>query len=624
MTLEIRGLLVDDDPSNTPIIRDSMDLEFEDIGMKVAWAVSSDATSARKAIRDNPPFDFAIVDYGLGEGQQSGIAVVEAIRARGGQTHVLVITGLGNKYPNFRDEALRAGADEAVIRFILNMGRQGGMTFRALANNIRLHLARKRDFEGLKVVFTDDDLALESTLHSIGSPNPPGMDSVAIGKSIVRSLAIDCLAPDYRPDATTLAVGYLAPGRSGAHVCQVDHMEGRAVTSYVLKIGLDRRALEFELQANKRALHLLGTGDLVGFSGQIRTHQKSGYHAVAARLATGAVTLAEWLAGPADREAAGVADILFGAQLTKLFAPGQRDTRSFGEWLVATPVLRLRVRDTLNLYEEILTAEWEKLGQTTDGAECVEILTAFVDHGALPGGRKPEGKTTFIDAFGDLHSTNVLVYPSPDCRPVLVDASMYGPNHWAVDAARLLVDLVLSVRRAGVAPLQWSDTAEVSAYLDGLCKPARSVGLAVVADPVDEFIDRVVDKLPSYVRAEALQMTTEQWHWQWHAALAKELIRQGTRAGLPGPRAVAALIAAVRQLLFAADAFARIDYIGYARKTHMLACVANKVEQQEQSSRPVVPAQRKDKARELPRDEPGGLSDGHARPRLQPPHSAAG
>ncbi|MEU1836803.1 response regulator transcription factor [Micromonospora chersina] len=621
MTLEIRGLLVDDESPNTPILRDSMDLEFEEIGMKVGWTVLPDATSARKAIRDSPPFDFAIVDYGLGEGQQSGIAVVEAIRARGGNTYVLVITGLGNKYPNFRDEALRAGADDAVIRYVLNMGRQGGLTFRALGNTIRLHLARKRDFDGLKVTFTDGDLALESTLHTIGSPNPPGVDSVAIGKSVVRSLAIDCLAPNYRPDATTLAVSYLASGRSGAHVCRVDHREGRSVTSYVLKIGLDRRALEFELNANERALHLLGAGDLVGFSGQIRTHQDSGYHAVAARLATGAVTLAEWLSGSAGRQAESVADILFGAQLTKLFDPGQRETRSFGEWLVATPVLRLRVRETLNLYEEILAAAWEKEEQASDEAECREILSAFVDHGALPGDRKPDGKTVFIEAFGDLHSTNVLVYPSPDSRPVLVDASMYGLNHWAVDAARLVVDLVLSVRRAGTAPLQWSDTAEVSAYLDGLCAPARSVRPAVSADSVDAFIGQVVDKLPSYVRAEALQMTTEQWHWQWHAALAKELIRQGTRAGLPAPRAVAALIAAVRHLTFAADAFDRIDYTGHAREVRPPACVTDRLDRQARPSNPAIPAQRTDADREPSSREPEDLSDGQGRHGSQAPHS---
>lgn len=591
MTMEIRGLLVHDDPKDIPIIRDSMDLDFEEIGVKATWTISPEATSARKTIRDSPPFDFAIVDYGLGPGQQNGIAVVEAIRTRSTHTYVLVITTRGNEFPGFRAEALKAGANDAVIRSALNMGRPGDMAFRDLANEIRKHLARKRDFDGLKVVFNDDDLGLESTLHSIGSPSPPGADSVAVGKDIVRSLAIDCLAPDYRPKATALVVGYLASGRSGAHVCRVDHIEERSTTSHVLKIGLDRRALEFELDANKQALHLLGAGDLVAFSGQIRTHPESGYSAVAARLATEAVTLADWLSGAEDREAEDVADILFGTQLTKLFAPGQVRPRAISEWLAGTPVLRLRVRNTLALYREIL-AEAEAEAEA-DAATWAAVLTDFVDHGVLPGGRKPDGETIFIEAFGDLHSTNVLVYPRPHSRPVLVDASMYGPNHWAVDAARLVVDLALSVRRAGPASLLWSDVTAVSAYLDGLCGPARSARSAAVAEPVDAFIGKVVDKLPLYVHAEALNMTTEQWHWQWHAALAKELIRQGSRAGMSGPRAVAALIAAVHQLRFAADALARIDYTGRDGEAEAPACVVGRPAQEPSANAPRhVPAPR--------------------------------
>ncbi|MER7460666.1 response regulator [Micromonospora sp. NPDC126480] len=589
--MEIRGLIVENKHRQGAIIRDHMDLEFEEIGLTVTWAIELDAISARKAVRDRSPFDFAIVDYGLGEGQQSGIAVVEELRARSAQTYILVITGRGNEFPNFRDEALKAGADEAVIRFILNVGRPGGMTFRDLANQIRLHLARQRDFEGLRVVFPDDDLNLESTLHTIGSPNPPGTDSVAIGKQIVRTLAIECLAPTYRPDATTLTVGYLAPGRSGAHVCRIDHQEGRSTSSHVLKIGLDRRALEFEVAANKRALHVLGAGDLVGFSGQIRSHSDYGYHAVTAPLAMEAVTLAEWLSEATIDEAETVAEILFGAQLTKLFAPGQREARPLVEWLTGTPVLRLRLRNTLTLYEEILAGE-EATAGPSGGAGWADALTDFVDKGVLANGRRPDGTTTFIDAFGDLHCTNVLVYPSPHRRPVLVDASMYGPNHWAVDAARLVVDLVLSVRRAGPASLHWSNVAEVSSYLDGLCGPARAARPEAAPEAVDAFIGQIVDELPTYVHAEALQMTTEQWHWQWHAALAKELVRQGTRAGLPGPRAVAAIVAAARQLAFAADAYAMISYSTDSAATPA-ACVATRADQPaEPPEPPAIPTPR--------------------------------
>jgi hypothetical protein len=46
------------------------------------------------------------------------------------------------------------------------------------------------------------------------------------------------------------------------------------------------------------------------------------------------------------------------------------------------------------------------------------------------------------------------------------------------------------------------------------------------------------------------------WHWQWHVALAREFLRQGSRPGLLPTRAVLALTAAARHLQQAAEALA--------------------------------------------------------------------
>jgi CheY-like chemotaxis protein len=560
VTTRIRGLLVEDEPPNAKLIKKYLDLEFRGFGWNVKWEQSRNALDARTVVQREPPFDFAIVDYELGQGQQNGPAVVTQIRrSGGGQTFVLVLTGRASKFPAFQHQSRQAGADHAINRGELTADPEHEWSFAKLAGKIRNHLLAHDRAEGVTVAFADD-VGIRSTLHSLGSYTGRDADG---GERIARSMAIACLEPGYQPKETMLQVSHLAPGRSGAHVCRVDKIRpGEPTESFVLKIGLDVAALRYERDRNADAGRVLRDDTLARIVGDVQVDATSGYAAMAARLATDAVTLASWLTGPGDpppQRARDAAEVLFGEQLSQLFEPALRHRTPIARWLSSSPVLRLRTEQVLAVYQPV----WGDRagGRQDDSGELAALLADFVATGKLAVTRpaRLDGDTTFVGGFGDLHSTNVLIQQGLHDRPVLVDASSYGKQHWATDAARLLVNLTLRVRRSGAPAMLWLDIDDSVRFADRLCPRADRAGDGD-REPVDAFVSQILANLPRYLHLEALELPVAAWHWQWHVALAKEFLRQGSRLDLAAPRAVMALTSAAHHLRRAATLVDEIDY----------------------------------------------------------------
>jgi hypothetical protein len=340
-----------------------------------------------------------------------------------------------------------------------------------------------------------------------------------------------------------------------------------------LKIGLDQRALEHERKANERAISVLTDLNMIRIDEEVR-RDPSGYAAIKAKLAPKAVTLAAWLtddAGARDEhdvpradQARNIAQTLFGEQLAALFDEALRTNVPIAEWLTPSPVLKLRVEHALAMYRDAWAHPHG--ASQADAAGLTKLLAGYVTSGTLPvaDARRLAGETTFVHGFGDLHSTNVLVPEAVFPRPVLVDASLYGSHHWAGDAARLIVDLILRVRGSGAAAMLWQDFEEACLYAGSLCPMARSAAKAAHgADPteaVDAFITHVVSGLPVLLHVEDLQIPPHTWHWQWHAALAIEFLRQGSGSGVTPPRGVLALTCAAHNLSTATKLLDDLDF----------------------------------------------------------------
>ncbi|RZU48791.1 CheY-like chemotaxis protein [Krasilnikovia cinnamomea] len=553
-----RGLIVDDFPGLAEQIKGIVDYGFNALNWEVECEPTDSILTAFRMIQELPTFDFAIIDYDL-DGE-IGKSVVEELRMRQGpDCYVLVITGEASRHPDFRELSIGAGADDAIIRTRLTLrprGNDGSEAWDAvsLARRIRKHMKALERVHDFKIEFAKDT-GTQSMLSSLGEPPGARGDVIDRGKHIARTLILEFLERENDAGAV-LFVDRLAPGRSGAHVCKVRRKQaGQPEESFVLKIGLDRAALEAERQANDEAARVLTSQLLVTHTDGLKTDHSSDYGALAARLAHNAVTLDSWLRSPETTaaQARQVADELFGGHLKRLFQETLRQTQDSSRWLDTAPLHKRRIEDALATYAPVWAHPEGAHQENVD--ERVVLLRTYIETRTLPGVEPSmiDKTVVFVHAFGDLHATNVLVQTVGQPRPVLVDASQYGPHHWATDSTRLLVDLVLQVRRAGVESMLWSAVADDCAYADGLCGcTADNAGESTT--PVDAFIAQVLTEQRRYLCVAELGLRDAFWHWQWHVALAREFLRQGTRTGMLPTRAVVALSAAASHLRRAADA----------------------------------------------------------------------
>jgi hypothetical protein len=204
-------------------------------------------------------------------------------------------------------------------------------------------------------------------------------------------------------------------------------------------------------------------------------------------------------------------------------------------------------------------ARWEDVKTKFDVQPRARMLAPGKQ--IINGTNRPDrlkGKTVYVDGFGDLHSTNVLVQQGTYARRVLVDASLYGKHHWTADATRLLVDLMLRVRYAGADAMLWARLGDAAAYAARLCPLANE--LSPDGSPVDALLFRALVQLPEYLQVENLGLPKQDWHWQWHVGLAREFVRQGSRPDLMPTHAVLAFMSAAHHLKVAAWLVDRIDF----------------------------------------------------------------
>ncbi|GAA2851582.1 hypothetical protein Acy02nite_35170 [Actinoplanes cyaneus] len=558
MTTEPRGLIVDNELENIEYVQRVMDFGFSVLGdWRVRWSTAVDPIQAINLMRDED-FDFALIDFELDKGD-TGLSVVKELRHRRDDCFILVLTGKSDSYPDFLDDSKHAGADHAIIR--TNQltvtpsakGGEGKWDATSVARRIRRRMRVSGHADGFKIVFAEE-AGVQSMLHSLGEPPGEHVNARKRGELIARTLVIECLEREDDRD-TTLTVHHLAAGRSGAHVCKVVRVApDQGEESFFLKIGLGQAGLAAEKAANETAARVLGSTVLIRLDPELRTDESSGYSAIAAELVNDAVPLNEWLRQPgatAD-QAVELADDLHGHQLIGLLQPSLRRKVPTGDWLTVSPVLRLRVQDSLAAYTEVWKSE-HGAGQA-DAETKAAALLAFVHDGTLPGTDRDRPGDTVPHArgFGDLHSGNILVQSLSRPRPLLVDASHFGVHHWATDVTRLLVDLVLHVRRPGVESMLWTEVTADAAFASGLCHCTTSPATTDV-NPVDAYLNHVVSQRKRYLRLDQLEPREKDWHWQWHVALAREFLRLGSRPGLLPTRAVVAMIAAASHLDHAAE-----------------------------------------------------------------------
>jgi CheY-like chemotaxis protein len=548
----LRAFLADDNRANAELIEQTLSLELDSLGYSVIWERDRDAISARQTVRRLDPFDFAIVDLFLNEHEeQDGIDVLRDLKAKDSRTFILLVTSYPQLSPGFRDDAAPY-CTYAIMRDELRKSRR--WSFEVLAREILEHITAHGLIELGEVKYDSSDPAILSLLEHVGrsvagtwQEHDSDKQLQRAGERIIRNLAIKCIGGTF-DEATRFHVSHLTQGRSGSHVCRVDlQRRDEQIRAFVLKFGIDRRMLERECRANLLAQKSLSEQVLVAVTGPVKS-DVSGYHAITAQVAPDAITLAEWLQSAVTNAAASVvSEVLLSEALRPLFAADAVQNVLTQTWLTPSATEIARARSTLVRYVPALSSP--HAGNVKRVDRELRKLNSFIEvrPDLIAKSAAVPKHVYYTRSFGDLHSRNVLVQSKVLPRPVLIDASLFGMRHWASDAARLVVDLFLRIRRPGVDAMMWNDFDEsVEAGLR-LCPRSHLVGGSGTS-PVDAFISHSIVDIPKFTNALGFGLSADEWHWQWHVALAKEFLRQASHEDLAPARATLAILLAARHL----------------------------------------------------------------------------
>lgn len=559
----LRGLLVDNDRKNSAAIQRRLRHEFEVLGVEIAWHLEDDSIGACEAIRRSAAFDFAVVDLFYpddpdpersGDVPESpdGFKVLEELYRKDPRTFSLLVTSKSSQLPSFRDEA-SPYCKHAIVRTELRRSPVWG--FPSLAKKIHENAFFSGLVEG-KTADLDSDANVLAMVEGIGHSVAPDIRSYGnedsfreAGARVIRNLVVRCLGTEFREDIG-VRIGYVPSGRSGSRVCRVEVTRpGYPTQAYILKFGLDKNALERELKANKEVLDLLSGQRVVSLMGKVETEDISGYHGVIMPFAQDSVTLDEWLLRKASNNVAlRVARDLLGELLQPFYEQSGHPQAQTRAWLTPSVSEVVRATETLVRFELVLADS--RTGYRRSNAREFRVLRAFLkDPSSFLKSFAPTlpEQVHFVRSFGDLHCRNVLVQGRAQPRPLLIDASLHGLRHWGSDAARLIVDLFLRVRRPAVEAMLWDDLEDSILAGERLCPHSYGTP-SPDADPVGVFIATAILGAQDFTDAHGLGVLIDDWHWQWHAALAKEFLRQSSHTDLTPPRGALALLLAARHL----------------------------------------------------------------------------
>jgi hypothetical protein len=153
-------------------------------------------------------------------------------------------------------------------------------------------------------------------------------------------------------------------------------------------------------------------------------------------------------------------------------------------------------------------------------------------------------------SHGDLHARNVLVDNRATAH--LIDPAAICQQHWALDVARLVVDLAVSYG-GGLEAYEWDALPEWLETCSAALHQAALPTPRVEADrPILDALRWLLDNLPQIYRAT----WSEKRVWEFQLALAIEFLRASGRAQeLPAPKRVLALLSACNALRASAEAF---------------------------------------------------------------------
>jgi CheY-like chemotaxis protein len=547
----IRALVVDDDPR----LVDSMSKRIgREINWDVDWVPATEVDEGRQLIASsNVPFDLVIADLMFpredfpDQYEPRGLDLIRDASHRSPRTFILAISVGSEHMPDLMDQARQLGAHHVVRRIDFSIA-SAVHSPAAIATEIREHLLDNGAVPTCQVTADPRDPGIQGLLRQVGEP------------TVARLYAKILEAGGHQADRIDLR--FLSPGASGASVCAVTaYVDGSRRVSHILKLSQMKDLLVREAERGKRAAQVFPPNLVIQHQPQQAVGPVNGWYALGGPFMGRATTLRGWLLS-SEPTAVAVGDVmeeLFVDGLGDVYADGWHEsTEPLGSFSF-TPYRQQRILQVLEeLGEAIQRDDGGALG--AGAAVLARDLRAFVMERRLPGGipqREISSETYVSYQHGDLHAGNVLVSAGIHNRPTLIDTSHCDTAHWATDPARLAVDLLMRSVDAGTESMlftgfgAWRDLAARF----GAGEPDLT---AVTATPATTAALAALAWLPANLHRVTPVMqpslTQSSYRWEWHAALARNLLRSTYYNDIPHAKRALALVAAHDQLTAAAAA----------------------------------------------------------------------
>jgi hypothetical protein len=605
MTVDsIQALLIDEDEDNLTALPERLRHPFAQLGWHVLWTAAKDPGRVRELFSaPGAAYDLIVVDLPAAARDGAGAAAAQPgppssvglrlicdARERFPGAFILAISSGEAHRPDLLNEARRCGAHRVLRRYDFSVEARDSSPL-AIATEIHNHLLDTGAVAPIAVTYDEFDPDIQTFVHAVGEP------------TLCRLYARILQAAGRT--TRNMSLGYITTGYSGAAVCAVTAaLDNSGVrTHHVLKVSLDKDALEREAQRAAEAWAMLRQSLLARQAPPYPVGPVNGWYALAAQLQGSALTLRDWLArGASDAAVEDVFAALFTDGLGGLYADTAQEIDSPAD-LLRTPYYRQRrVLHAIKQLGPVLThPDGCRLAEPLV-EELTERVAGFVAEGRI--GLLDAPHTASRPAFnvfshGHLHGTNVLVYEGRHPEPAVIDASRFGPAHWATDPARLAVDLLMHSVDPGAESMfftgfeRWREVAARLGRLEPLLDPPQEAAPAA-SDPADfmpaqfahaqglegehrvdgdgllEGLDpperkqtgdgtaaalAALNWLTGNLRAFCPGMAGESEFrahaWEWHTALARYLLRSSYNHEITVPKRALAIVAAYDQLMAA-------------------------------------------------------------------------
>lgn len=455
----------------------------------------------------------------------------------------VIVAGGEEPKHSFVERCKEAGAADVLWKEDF---REGDSAFFRLCNIIYGGLVEAGLIEHIRVSCTRGDLLAKSVVAVVGSG--------------VISWLYSQLFSQVSPEE--LRVKFIAQGGSGAYVLYLEARGPATRQHIVMKLSRNEVLLRGEIEGQPE----LGEIAPVLFSRCEPTNPddipvSKGWYAIALSFASDAVTLRAWLsAGASDDRVRAVLEALFLRNgLAALSAVGVKRNDACSVVAVLRPSLESRARFAREV-SALQAVIGDYAGLDTEGfTEALDRVDGFLNSEQVGATESP---TRVIRArcHGDLHAGNILIHGS-EAPPRVID--MDGKHrHWAVDVARLSVDLILTCYDGQIASYQWEsldrwqkllvavanrDSGALPVDVDDAGNHAVAVAVSWLLDNLGEVCPVVQTELSSF-RAE----------WEFRAAVCMELLYSVSRTDITAPKRVSSFLAA-RQVLIELESALRED-----------------------------------------------------------------